>query len=534
MENTSDFDSDSDTQEIHNSSLSLPSEPPDIRNWFSSYQYESFVLDTYDDFGGSFLKESEFECRRDGHVGIEEGIKEKEGNFCEARRIGNNSSDDKHGDQSFSTPTDLRNWFPSYESESPVLDTADYFKESVIKERKPEKDGFAIEESDNKREKKAVDLSNCRNNNEIRAGEKLCSKNSFGDVCEDRTLREISDSSQSSLFLSEPPDIRNWFPSYVYESPVLSKDNGFLLGKTECEEDEFANQDSKLKKEMQLWKLRQKTSSDEREHSNGIVKSSSSLGNHIQEKSMNKVSPSQDTRDVEKEALSVLDNLCHEVEHSMEDESFPSHAIIPTKDVEKPSLNFDVPPFKQQQMQHLAQEVGFVSVKSNVKSSNKTPTKLNRKKDFTNLEANAQAEVDLVSSRGNMKFIQGVGASSSCQSTHGRSNNKRNEGKEVQGNDFVTTMKNRMTKRNDENSLDKHRQQHILLECTKSRGITSRGGEKDEKVVTVKRKVLSEVSNFENLDVIEVTGKWKCPQKSKPDRGPPTKQLRLERWVHRL
>ena len=52
----------------------------------------------------------------------------------------------------------------------------------------------------------------------------------------------------------------------------------------------------------------------------------------------------------------------------MEDESFPSHAIIPIKDVEKPSSNFEVPPCKL--MQNLAQEVGFVSVKSNVKSSN--------------------------------------------------------------------------------------------------------------------------------------------------------------------
>ncbi|CAI0417790.1 unnamed protein product [Linum tenue] len=39
-----------DSEVSHSSdSFSLPSEPPDLRNWFSSYQYDSFVLDTCDD-----------------------------------------------------------------------------------------------------------------------------------------------------------------------------------------------------------------------------------------------------------------------------------------------------------------------------------------------------------------------------------------------------------------------------------------------------------------------------------------------------
>ncbi|KAL3583483.1 hypothetical protein D5086_014544 [Populus alba] len=57
------------------------------------------------------------------------------------------------------------------------------------------------------------------------------------------------------------------------------------------------------------------------------------------------------------------------------------------------------------------------------------------RKDFTNLEAKAQTEVDLiVSPGGNAKFVQGAGAPSMSQSTNGRSNSKENEGKEVQGN----------------------------------------------------------------------------------------------------
>ncbi|CAK7356304.1 unnamed protein product [Dovyalis caffra] len=321
------------------------------------------------------------ECQRDGRIGIREESKEKEGNFCEARRIGNNSGDDKHEDQSFGKPPDIRNWFPSYESEYPVLDAADCLKESVIKESVCEKDGFTTEESKNKREEKAKDLGNCGNNNEVRAGEKLYPKgsikckSSFENVCENKPL--------------EPPDIRNWFPSYLYESPVLDENIGFLCDKTECEGDDFANQDNERGR-------------------NG----------------------------------------------SME---------IKTK----------------------------------------------HKKDFTeNLEAKAQ-RVDPILPGGNMKFVQGAGASSMSPSTHGRGNNKENEGKEVQGNGLVTTSKSIITKPNDENSLDRHRQQQILFDCA------------------------AEVSNFEHPDVIGVTGKLKCPRKCKPNRGPPMKQLRLERWVHR-
>lgn len=218
----------------------------------------------------------------------------------------------------------------------------------------------------------------------------------------------------------------------------------------------------------------------------------------------------------------------------MEDESFLNHAIAPTEDVEKPSLRLEVPPFKQPHMQNLVQEVGFMSVTSTVRSSDKSATKLNYRKDSAENLDKARTEIDLVSPRGNVKFARGAGVFSMSQSTHGRSNNKENEGKEAQGNGFVTTRKSRITKPNVENSLDRHRQQQILSECSEGRGMTSRDGERDEKDAAVKRKVLSEVSNLEHPDGNGVTGKWKCPQKSKPNLGPPMKQLRLERWVHRL
>ncbi|GMP95694.1 hypothetical protein CsSME_00044638 [Camellia sinensis var. sinensis] len=68
------------------SSLSFPSEPPDIRNWFSSYVYESPEFNTGDDFEGYPFRRSEF---------VEEGFnceqksKEMEENLGVFRKIRN-------------------------------------------------------------------------------------------------------------------------------------------------------------------------------------------------------------------------------------------------------------------------------------------------------------------------------------------------------------------------------------------------------------------------------------------------------------
>lgn len=65
-------------------------EPIDIRNWFSSYVYESPVFDTSDDFMHSVNKESK--SKKDGFV-IEESNIGKEENFGEFMR--RRSSDEK-------------------------------------------------------------------------------------------------------------------------------------------------------------------------------------------------------------------------------------------------------------------------------------------------------------------------------------------------------------------------------------------------------------------------------------------------------
>ena len=89
------------------------------------------------------------------------------------------------------------------------------------------------------------------------------------------------------LDLLEPPDIRNWFSSYVYNSPVLgTNDFGDSLSKEiERENDEFDIEETDLEKEETLGeysksKNRGEVIIGEKMHSNGFVKSNSCFMNN--------------------------------------------------------------------------------------------------------------------------------------------------------------------------------------------------------------------------------------------------------------
>lgn len=58
--------------------LCIISEPPDVRNWFSSYAYDSFVLDTNDDVKESVSDESESEKEAAKIVGVSRESKDSD------------------------------------------------------------------------------------------------------------------------------------------------------------------------------------------------------------------------------------------------------------------------------------------------------------------------------------------------------------------------------------------------------------------------------------------------------------------------
>ncbi|XP_065858859.1 uncharacterized protein [Euphorbia lathyris] len=450
----------SDSSEIPNSSPStfLPSEPPDIRNWFPSYKYESFVLDTYDPIGGSVFKEIESEEDRLAVVGDING--EKEGSLGE--------SDDKHEEQSLSRmpdstcslsvlsePPPIKNWFSSYVYESPELNTEDDLLESVSKESGCEKT-LDFEESRRKSEESFGEQRNFHKNNKVDSVDEELWSNKLV-KCANKPSSEFPDSSQttSTSTLSEPPDITNWFSSYVYKSPESS---GFADKETEGEEDCIVNQ-----------------------HKRENERNSSEFGQTI---------------------------ITNEV---VFDEKVNSNGVLRFKSSSRVDEQESLSPNRQRKQNFLLEDDGDAV---SCKRKDRIPKrKLIVKEDLSgNLETKAQTEVNLppVDSRDMKTKFCGI-------------NGKENE---VPGNGFVTTKN--QARLNHENSL--HKPKFGLEKSSIKAGRTSSNCGHE----AIKRRVLSERTNLEQAEAIEVIGKWQCPQYRKPKLGPPMKQLRLERWINKL
>ncbi|KAB2070750.1 hypothetical protein ES319_A08G176500v1 [Gossypium barbadense] len=368
--------------EISGFSCSIPSEPPDIRNWFSSYKYESFVLDTCENFGGFFSEERESDKY---DLGVDKNNREKEENF----------------------------------------------------------DGSAAE---------------------IREAD------------EHDNFNSKEDSLHSLSVLSEPPDIRKWCSSYVYESPLLDTNDGFkrdISSKNECGEDELVNEEC-INDFADSDKFQQNTS--DKICSIKVIKCSSSL--------------------VERE------NESHPLFSDDELEDSVSENTEPSRD------KFVVEDSKRQK-------------RDNFKTTTKTGCRdevVAGKKMFSNgfEECNSPIRHDEQEKKSTSKDFGEV------KPTHG-SNDKENGS--------ITTKKNKFITANDENC--RREAGEIVLQGS---GKTT-GGEKDYGVT--KRKVLAETTNVKveqqcEAKAMEIMGKWRCPRKSKPPRGPPLKQLRLERWINRV
>lgn len=198
-------------------------------------------------------------------------------------------------------------------------------------------------------------------------------------------------------------------------------------------------------------------------------------------------------------------------EEAIEDSTLWNNVIIPSKSDKESSFCAEDSMSKWEKKH--SQEVPFVPLKISTNplcDKTKSPTRVLHTTDS--------------------KAEKPIGASPRKQQAHGLID-KENEGEETVENGFVTTRKNRCTVTEHEDSWK--RPGGTLQESSRNKdSLNLPTGERDG---FLKRKALTEVTNIQHSNAMEgVTGKWRCPQKSKPNRGPPLKQLRLERWVQRL
>ncbi|KAJ4842992.1 hypothetical protein Tsubulata_049745, partial [Turnera subulata] len=242
-----------------------------------------------------------------------------------------------------SEPPHLGNLCSSYVPESPLLDSVECLKESSAKDSEHHKCGIVS---------------------------KLNSKEE-----EDKPCNEIAGISESSSFLSEPPDIRNWFPDYVYESPELGESERFFLDGSNGEDEELVNQD----------KDHQTISSYEvviegKQRATRFLKDYTSLA----DVTLGNQSLGKDNKKVQEENSLPGDDLCCEREN-LEDKAFPSQHISPVIGDHKSSLENGSFPCKEQRKEDIFREAGSVSFKSSIKPSKcyrKSPTKLACRKNF--------------------------------------------------------------------------------------------------------------------------------------------------------
>ncbi|KAM5573052.1 hypothetical protein ABKV19_012873 [Rosa sericea] len=511
------------------------SEPTHIKNWFSSYVYESPSLDTTAGFGDSLCKESKFE--KDGFL-VENsnreneedltnfstnsivskeivGEKEQSGGLAncdsswrdtkQARQPVSEAPGPLEPHSLLSEPIHIRNWFSSYVYESPSLDTTDSFGDSVCKESKCEKNGFMVEKRDN--EEDMGDFGrNSRVGEEV-AGEKKQSAglatcdSSWRDTKHDRQpVSKVPGPLDSSSHLSEPTDIRNWFSSYVYESPSLDTADGF---------GDFGFRDRIDEKDEVLV---EPSNREEGEGLEGFSKKESDS----QEVDVEKVV--DPTTGVD-ENLSGWNDLCLEYTPK----TVQNHGIGQAKHGDTSSFNKgDSQCNRDQETFH-----GTIQPSNNQRSmcsnDGKCPQNLIQSRGSTlqeSSEATVHAE-DCLQLKSDSELIPVKGASVS-KSTHG-SKERKDEGKGISEDGFITTRKRKFTVGNDENSSKRP--------AESSKGTVPLAGGND---VIIKRKALADTTNFHHSPATMITGKWKRPQQRKPNLGPPLKQLGLEQWIQKL
>ncbi|KAL0716773.1 hypothetical protein Bca4012_066095 [Brassica carinata] len=457
------------------------SQPPDIKNWFSSYVYESLAL-------SSSVKDGETELN--GFSVREEEEEEEEkyilGEDKDHKPMNKNVSDTNLYDTSLpSEPPDIGNWFSSYAYESPpVLDTNDALYFSVGGE-----DSEFVKETQAEEEEEET--------KEVE-GNHVCP--SLFEQQLVSSAKKVTDFSQSQHLLSEPPDVGNWFSSYEYQSPHLS----------DTHELEFCSPEND--------QLIVEESDTEEENSSGIFRKTKSKQETI---APGRLQSSNDCNDADTAKEVSADGAY--LNQEREKKSPVSLFNASTREVGKESRSFKQEPlfFEMKEEPSLTH--------SGVSCTNPKP------------QSSAYLQEELRPKQNNHETIS---TSSSMQNTPSKSAqkeenlesviNEESGGKEnVDGEStetgFVTMKKARFR---DQSSMIRPNRR-VLEECSRSKELKKIATEEEEGRKK-KRRVLCEMSNHQLSGGEEIAGKWSCPQKKKGKSGPPLKQLRLDAWVHKV
>ncbi|MED6193868.1 hypothetical protein PIB30_023238 [Stylosanthes scabra] len=371
---------------------------------------------------------------------------------------------------------------PSWPSEPP--DVGNWF--SSYKYQSPDLDtNFVFEESSFRESKIQRNEEERANPENVRIQDEV--------VEDDKHNEKSLDSFSSDSPLSEPCDIGNWFSSYVYESYVpdtYSMTKDAVLEESESEVER-----------LDLEVINEDEHRSENDHPKHCFphSSPSEENKRVQEPSRkgDNGSAVERNKNLATTCSSHLENV---LQPCMQDKTL-KHSSGPNAFGETIRLNHE---------SHSCSREAQIMALDVKRSSDHATQEMVQNNDIR--EAKSEAKVQ----HGNVDICTSL-----CKISSGRSStctrNKENDG-------FVSTRKD-----NGKNSWKKP--EMVSLQCSVNTGTVPLSCEKQ---AVKKRKALTDATNVQQYSAIEITGKWKCPQKGKPYVGPAMKQLRLEKWVHRV
>ncbi|KAL7182678.1 hypothetical protein ACSBR1_041377 [Camellia fascicularis] len=430
-----------------------------------------------------------------------------------------------------SEPPDIRNWFSSYVYESPEFNTGDDFQGYPLRRSEFVEEGFNCEEKSKEMEENLGVFRKIRNKDELVLGEKIApigfvrSRNTA--ECHNqgnKNASQVLGSSDSLSLSSEPPDITRWFSSYEYESPGLDTSDDFkgsIFTESECDRVGCNAENCSKEKGENLTEYRRITkrdllAADEKISSNGIIKcNSSDRDNEYDHHRYN----SKDINAVEGNKTSSINDLPVKMISGQVLEGKPTrkHNVDSTQNLERSSLDG----------QGENREADIMSLNTNRSSGRNNSLS---QKMLTHSKDSVDKNPAQTEKHGVLAWVVDLINGNSIRKPTCGSNDKENDGNMFAENGFISTRNNRRARPNDDSSLK--RSMEVQFDQLRSKATDSLVVDKE---AIQRRKPLSETTNFQNTDVsLGITGKWNCPQKSKPNLGPPLKQLRLEKWVHRV
>ncbi|XP_023635296.1 uncharacterized protein LOC17879396 isoform X2 [Capsella rubella] len=462
----------------YSDSISPISEPPDITNWFPSYVYESLPL---------------FSSINDTETEVDDVVNEVNLGVVtvsnkDQKQISDNS------ESLPSEPPDLGNWFSSYVYESPLLDTSDGFELSV-----PGDNVCIVKETETENEITDVERNNvCPRSFDqeelLRSTKILDGRDHLNESTntENQYLKKVTDFSQSESVLSEPPDVRNWFPSYEYHSPQLSDTHELefsSLGKDELIVDESDTENKDGFGIFRKIKSKQKT-----------------------------VSPGSLNSNVYKDVIATNTAKEGSSDNSYSDQGMEKQFSVRLFNASKREVKRKTS-FKQEPLCCEPKEAEFDPEVSRYNHKCKSPSK--NEASLHELRPNHIQETIPMNS-----IIQ-------KSPKHQESDDKENVHGQSTETGFVTTKKARFREARDKSSTVKPNTR-VLVECSRSKDLKNIAEEEDKEERKKRRRVLGEMSNHQPSRAEEIAGKWRCPQKSKGNIVPPLKQLRLDAWIHKV